>query len=565
MLLAALRRSNMDHRAVGAPVVALLLAAHAGAAPAPPRDDVPHRAQALAVLRAKYPGAPAGFRLDPMDAPMAPPEGDAAAGGGATAGGGIQAPPGVPATVPRHLAGHLLRHIGFGPTLDEVKQVVQMGWEPYIDQQLNWAAISDSIATVKLPPQPTSIYDDQAWMRRWYTRMVYTKRQLQEKMTLIWHEHFATSNDKVGIGLLMHKQEDLLRAKGLTSFRELLTGVITDQAMLIWLDNDYNDGNDFDGDGNRVLPNANFARELCQLFTMGPIQLHMDGTPITDGAGVPLPSYTEQDIKEIARALTGFHVDYKGNAFTKAIFDPRLHDSRPKTIMGVSLPGRSGTDGINEVGDVVDIILSQPNVAPFISKNLIVKLATETPTPGYVERVATVFASSQGDLKKTIKAILMDPEFVSAAVERSQYKEPIEYFVGPVRALNGVTKGDAFTDWTFLTNQLIYYPPSVFSFYPPGQKRTLINTALLTYRDRSADSFVAGFTDTKIDAPTLIKNYHLTTPDTVADFLGATLLTSALQPALRQEVLTYMAGTVTERKLRGAIWLVMCSADFQRN
>jgi uncharacterized protein (DUF1800 family) len=465
----------------------------------------------------------------------------------------------------RLLAGHLLRRISFGPTPEEVAKVVKIGVAKYVDQQLNHGAINDQATNKRLPRAPRDKYDDWAWMRRWYARMVYSKRQLLERMTLIWHEHFATSNEKVGIAYLMHKQEDLLRKFALKRFRDLVVNVTKDQAMLLWLDNDYNDGNATDDEGNYVPPNANYAREFLQLFTMGPVLLNLDGTPITDGSGVPLPSYTEDDVKEVARALTGWRVEWEKERYRFSIFEPWLHDSGPKTILGVSLPGRAGKEGAKEVEDVVDVVLAHPNSAPFISKMLVQKLCNERPSSGYVERVATVFRDTGGDLKETVRAILLDPEFTDPSAIRTQWKEPIEHFVLPLRALSGVTNGDAFIDWTFLTKQLVYYPPSVFSFYPPGSKRQLSTTATVTYRDRGTEELVTGWWSSYFKPGDLIRKHELETPDATVDFLADALLVGPIDPAVRAEIVAYMNGRVDDEKFRGAVWLVLASPDYQRN
>ena len=183
----------------------------------------------------------------------------------------------------------------------------------------------------------------------------------------------------------------------------------------------------------------------------------------------------------------------------KSKFAADLHDSGKKTILGVNINGRSGPNGASEINDVVDIVMRQPSMPPFISKILIQKLATETPSPAYVERVARVFQQTGGNIRSTVRAILMDSEFYSPAVVRTQYKEPIEHFVGALRSLGARTQGDNLIYWSYAAEQLIYYPPSVFSFYPPGNKGQLINTALVTIRDRVADDIVANAGDTAFD------------------------------------------------------------------
>src|SRR5262249_10783282 len=320
--------------------------------------------------------------------------------------------------------------------------------------------INDAVCLARLPRQTANRYDDWVRLKRWYARMVCTRAQLRERTTLAWHELFATSNEKVGVALLMERQEQMFRRLAFTNFRSLLVAITTDQAMLVFLDNDPNSGTLLDEDGNKIPPNRNYAREFLQLFTLGPVLLNLDGTPIRDAQGVPLPTYTEEDVNEVARALTGWEVTWR--PFAAARFVPPSHDSGPKTILGTSLPGRKGYYGAREVSDVVDIVMKHPNLPPFVSKYLIQKLATERPSPAYVERVATVFRDSKGDLKRTIRAILLDPEFTASL--RAEYKEPIEHFVGPARALEARSDGASFIDWTYLTKQLLYYPPSVFSF-----------------------------------------------------------------------------------------------------
>jgi uncharacterized protein (DUF1800 family) len=462
----------------------------------------------------------------------------------------------------RLLAGHLLRRLGFGPNQQELNAVLSMGIPAYVELQLNPARIDDSAAMRRLPSPPKDFYSDFDWIKRWHTRMVYSRRQLQEKMTLIWHEHFATSNGKVGVGGFMHQYEETLRKHSLGNFRDLLIAITKDQAMLVFLDNNFNNGNATDNNGKRVPPNENYAREFLQLFALGTDRLNMDGSVQRDSKGLPIPTYTEKDVKEVARALTGWYVNYR--AGQKARFTAELHDAGKKTILGVTVNGRTGPNGASEVNDVVDIVMRQPSMAPFISKILIQKLATETPSPSYVERVARVFQQTGGNIRSTVQAILMDDEFYTPAVVRMQFKEPIEHFVGALRALGARTQGEYLIYWTYAAEQLVYYPPSVFSFYPPGNKGQLVNTALVTIRDRVADDIVANYGDTSFDVSSFLPKRTLTATE-ASDFIIDALLTAPPDPALRSKVITYFNGQVNEEKVRGAIWLVLCSPDFQRN
>ncbi|HEY7161491.1 MAG TPA: DUF1800 family protein, partial [Acidobacteriota bacterium] len=195
----------------------------------------------------------------------------------------------------RLFAGHLLRRLGFGPNQQEMNAVLSMGIPAYIEMQLNPASIDDSIAIKKLPNPPKDFYADFEWIMRWNTRMVYSRRQLQEKMTLIWHEHFAASNAKVGIGGFMHQYEDFLRQNALGNFRDLLIGITKDQAMLVFLDNNSNSGTATDDHGKKIPPNENYAREFMQLFALGTNKLNMDGSIQRDSKGAPIATYSEKD------------------------------------------------------------------------------------------------------------------------------------------------------------------------------------------------------------------------------------------------------------------------------
>ena len=458
------------------------------------------------------------------------------------------------------LAGHLLRRAGFGPSPRELKNITEKGRESWIDQQLHPEKIDDSDVEPLLPaPNPDPIWDWER-IRRWYVRMTFSRRQLLEKMTLIWHEHFALSNLKIHHAVLAQEYEDLLRSQALGNFRNFLAAMTTNQAMLLWLDNNENDGNSLSP------PNENFARELLQLFTTGTRQLRLDGSIVTDLAGNPVPAYTEQDIKEIARALTGFWT-HNPRVAGSSEFSSYKHDGEPKTFLGTTIPGRYGAEGALEVNDVINVILTQrrDTVAAFISGILIGKLATETPTPGYVQDVARAFAESDWDIKVVVRAILTHPEFNSPAVVRTQVREPLEQFVGAVRALSAVTGGEKIFLWAWLSGQPAWYPPSVFSFYPPGQKRMLLDTASVMFRDLGADEYTRGYEDTRFDPAELISRYRMRTPERAVDALSDVLLSAPLQEEVRTEVIAYMRGQVTDDTVRGAIWLILCSPDYQRN
>jgi len=477
----------------------------------------------------------------------------------------------------RLLAGHLLRRLGFGPSHREMHEVLRVGLAAYTEQQLHPEQIDDRVGALSFRPEPGPQDDGIGWQLRWLTRMAFSRRQLQEKMALIWHEHFATSLSKVGSYSLMRDQERLLRDNALGSFRDLLIGITRDNAMLIYLDNTANNGQAVDDQGNRIPPNENYARELLQLFSLGVNRLNLDGTLVLDGQGMPVPAYSETDVKEVARALSGWFARYPNShdpedpteVIPPAFFEPSWHDPDEKTVLGEVVPADPDT-GAGDVERIVTIIMHQPTTAPFIAKELIQKLATETPRPAYVQRVATVFTGSGGEIRATVRAILTDPDFYDATVLRSQYKEPIEHVVGALRGLGGTSQGNTLYYWTLLGGQLVYEPPTVFSFYRPGQKGMLVNAAYVAARDQAADMLATGYVDDYFDsawdARLLIARYRLLgRPGKAVDLLAQELLAAPLTAATRQALLDYIGARVTEEKLRGAAWLIMCSPEYQVN
>jgi len=459
-----------------------------------------------------------------------------------------------------------MRRIGFGPTQAEVNHITSIGLGNYIQEQLNPAAIDDSLADQKVTLVTVNMDDVSTYTRRWYIRMTYSKRQLLEKMTLFWHAHFAASFNKVSDAVYMNTQEQLFRRDAFGSFRQFLIDVTIDPAMMVWLDNNNNRG-----DHNNI-PNENYAREFMQLFALGAMQQNIDGTPKLDINGDPVPSYSETDVREVARALTGWKVVVPDQTtrIPNAVFDSTRHDTGVKHILGQTVNGRTGADGANEVSDVVNILMAQPTMAPFIAKELIFEFATEKPSPDYVKRVATVFNQSSGNLKTVMIAVLQDPEFWSKAVVRNQVKTPIEQFIGPVRALGGSTKGQAIDTATYSTNsakQRVYHPPSVFSFYPPGQRSALLAADLAIIRDNYADTLANASTsaDTFIDLAALKTTINASTPDAMVDGLSTLLLQAPLETQTRARIIQWFGGTLTDSKIKTAIWLLLTCPDYQRN
>jgi uncharacterized protein (DUF1800 family) len=291
-------------------------------------------------------------------------------------------------------AAHLLRRAGFGGSPADVARTVALGASAAVDALLHPSAPDAAFSDY---PDSSLLYDPkkarlnvQLW---WLDRMLRTNRPLAEKMTLFWHGHFATSMQKAPPQYMV-RQIDLFRGQGLGRFPALLSAVTRDPAMLIWLDNRYN---------YKAHANENYAREVMELFALG------------------LGAYGEDDIKEAARAFTGWTLDRGGDA----VFDPKRHDDGTKTFLGKT--GNFGAD------DVIAIVVSQPVHQRFLAHKLLEFFVYSDPEPELIEAVAQTYALSGFDLAKTVGTILRSNVFHSTRAYRALPKSPLELAIGTLR------------------------------------------------------------------------------------------------------------------------------------
>ncbi|HWY77625.1 MAG TPA: DUF1800 domain-containing protein [Verrucomicrobiae bacterium] len=321
-------------------------------------------------------------------------------------------------------AAHLLNRAGFGGPPSEIDELVKLGLEAAVAKYVDYEKTPDDWENPEwAKPDPTrqerlmearkadeqtrrNLFQEQQRSQRqrivelkgwWLRRMAEGSRPLQEKMTLFWHGHFATSMEKVRDAYLMWRQNDLFRKQATGNWLKLLVAVAQDPAMLIWLDQ---------AQSRKAHPNENFAREVMELFTLG------------EG------HYTEKDVTEAARALTGWSYDRINQEFVER---PRIHDDGEKTFLG-----RTGDlDG----NDVLEQIVAQPQAAHFISAKLWNFFAGVQPSDELVTALAAVFRESGNNFKPLLTAMFRCEEFYSDAIVRNQVKSPVQWLVGSVRTL----------------------------------------------------------------------------------------------------------------------------------
>jgi hypothetical protein len=257
----------------------------------------------------------------------------------------------------------------------------------------------------------------------WANRMVATPRPLEEKLTLFWHGHFATGENKVRDARMMRVQNEMLRARASGGFRDLLTGILKDPAMLVYLDN---------GENIKTRPNENFGRELLELFTMG------------------VGNYTERDVREVARAFTGWTNDVL--AFR---FDADQHDFGEKTFLG-----RTGAfDG----EDIIDIVLAQPATGEFVATKLYRFFVREEISAPIRTELGRAFRDNGYRIKPLVERIFLSKDFYSPPSVATGVKDPVHLVVSTYRKL-GLREVPTIPDFgrtTAALGQALFNPPNV--------------------------------------------------------------------------------------------------------
>ncbi|MDP1681664.1 MAG: DUF1800 domain-containing protein [Burkholderiales bacterium] len=357
-------------------------------------------------------------------------------------------------------ARHLLARTGFAPTESEVQTYAKLSRAQAVDKLLSETRAEAQTlppSWVSEPPTPLRAIKDLSEEERkqfqrqqmergvalrswWYQEMLVTPTPLTERMTLFWHNHFVSSQQKVKSAQLMYRQHVLLRSYALGNFGELLHAVSKDPAMILYLDNATN---------RRGQPNENFAREVMELFTLG------------------VGQYTEQDIKEAARAFTGWSLDRANGEFH---FYRLLHDGGTKTVLG-----RSGDfDG----DAVLDILLAQPQTAEFISAKLWREFVSPDPDVKEVQRLARILREARYEIKPLLRALFSSEAFYVPANRARLIKSPVDLLVGTLRqfGIEGLdTRLLVFSGRQL--NQDLFGPPNVKGW--PGGDDWINSTTLL--------------------------------------------------------------------------------------
>ncbi|MGH2370302.1 MAG: DUF1800 domain-containing protein, partial [Chloroflexota bacterium] len=419
----------------------------------------------------------------------------------------------APLASERDKVAHLLRRAGFGSSPEELEFFTGMGVAGAVDYLLNYEQAPDDVEE-RLRRYALNL-DKSADMQRWWLlRMIYTKRPLLEKMTLFWHGLLVSAVGKVGLPQpkpgnpnppnLMLNQNRFFREHALDDFGSIMKGISRDPAMVVYLDSNAN---------RKGKPNENYARELLELFTLG---VHGPNGR---------PNYTEQDVREVARAFTGWGLN-KQRAFAYAA---GRHDNGRKTIVG-----RTGNfDG----NDVIDLILAHPSCAWHVSTRLFEFFAYDQPEPATLAPVVDVFRATKGSIKAVVQAILTSPALYSARAYRAKVKAPIELIAGMARALGLETDAQDLPPSARRMGQTLFNPPNVAGW--PGGEQWL-NTTTWLERVNLANRVLTGRRagqSQRIGLLSLIRRGGAAAPEQVVDSLLDVLVDGQVGPEQRQTLM----------------------------
>ena len=482
-------------------------------------------------------------------------------------------------TAADRLLAHLLRRAGFGASAAEMAAFGQLGYSQAVDRLVDYESIADTVdanlgqpgylgTTSRGPFSPNTSPDDAR--QRWLFRMLHSPRPLQEKMTLFWHNYFATGISKIA-GMLQaanatrvmagkaaddpkgqRGQIELFRDSALGSFRDLLVAVAQDPAMLIWLDGISNTKN---------KPQENFGRELMELFSRG------------------VSYYTEDDVYAAARVFTGWNLRVTGtpqdptSTFT-FIYNANQHDTGPKSFSfaiyaggGRTIPSRASSAGMQDGLDLIGALASHPETARRLVTKLYTFFVSETssPEPAFIDQLATVYLQNDTAIKPVMRALLNSPSFKDESSFFARYAWPVEFVVRSMKETGwtGFSAGSALAPLVAMGQQL-FEPPDVAGWML-GQN--WFSTGAMLARMNFA-STLAG--NQKFNLATAASAAR-STSQAVVDYLLTRITPADMEAATYADLVTYAGGgpawtgsdTQLQTKSSGLAHLLLGSPGYQ--
>jgi uncharacterized protein (DUF1800 family) len=478
----------------------------------------------------------------------------------------------------RHIE-HLLRRAGFGARPDELDYYSGISISEAVNALVNYERVADDVdenigrsgyagITTRGAFSPQSNIIDSR--QRWLFRMIHTNRPLQEKMTLFWHNHFATGYTKVagtlgaaeGARYMAAKpsedpaqvrgQIEMLRDNALGNFRDILVNIAKDTAMLIWLDGNTN---------TRAKPQENFAREIMELFTVG------------------VGNYTESDVYAGARVFTGWNLTRPGTAANgtqhyEFFYNAAQHDTSAKTFSfpiypdgSKTIPARSAAAGMQDGLDLIDGLAANPNTGRYLAGKLYRFFVSDfrQPDPAFVDRLAAVYLQSGYEMRAVVREMLLTPQFWDDTSYFGLYGWPVEFVIRALKDIGwvGFSVNDALAPLANM-GQVLYDPPDVAG-WDAGQ--TWFATGAMLARMNFASTLAA---NQRFNLLARAKP-AASTPESFLSFFLDELVTAPMDTGTTGELLTYLRATGAwtrsdaqiQSKAAGLVHLIAGSPEYQ--
>ena len=457
---------------------------------------------------------------------------------------------------------HLLRRAGFGARPDEIARFGRLGLNGAIDTLVNFEATPDDIdSKISQPgygqvvlsrdfPRAPTITDFQ---QLWLFRMLHTGRPLQEKMTLFWHNHFATSYAKVAGATdaiygarYMAGQVEMLRNRALGNYEELLVEIAKDTAMLIWLDGRLN---------TRQMPQENFGREIMELFSMG------------------VGHYTEADVHAAARVFTGWNLARTAPPLT-FLYNAAAHDPTAKTFTfpiypdgSRIIPARPAASGMQDGLDFIAALARSPHTAEYLARKLYRFFVSEFGEidAAFISRISATYFQSRYNMRAVVREVLRSPQFWDERNRFARYSWPVEFAIRAIKDIGwgGVSLNDARLALINM-GQVLFDPPDVAG-WETGQ--SWFSTGAMLSRMNFA-SGLAG--NQKFELARTVAE-HAATPQMLLAWALDSVKTAPLASGVTTDLLDYLraSGPWTGRdpqlqnKVAGLVHLLVGTAEYQ--
>jgi len=502
-------------------------------------------------------------------------------------------------------AARFLDQATFGPAPDLIAHVKAVGFDQFLNEQFTAPMTGypdriqyPSTAPVDCPSGSDCRRDNYTLyplQNQFFVNALYGGDQLRQRVAFALHQIFVVSGSEVSMSGRMTPYLQALHRNAFGNYRQLLYEITLNPAMGVYLDMA----------GNvKGTPNENYAREVLQLFSIGLYRLNPNGTRQLNDQGQPIPAFDQNVINAFARVFTGWNfaaaqVTGVTNYVSPMVPTESRHDTAAKTLLrNVTLPALQ--NATKDLNDAIDNIFNDPNVGPFISKQLIEHLVMSNPSAAYIQRVSTVFDNNglgvRGDLQAVVRAILLDAD-ARSAMDGNPYRghltHPALFVAGFLRAFNPKSADGGTTSDGYLNPQIqtmgmdLFNPPSVFSYFSPSfglpsqspgtigftaPEFGIFNTSTALKRDNFINTMVFSKIAVSTNAPNgtsidlspllpLANDFN-----GLMDTLNTLLLYGSMSAELRQSVIGAVQAVSTSnplKRVRTAVYLVATSSQYQ--